>query len=180
MKNVMKQHDDSGFTLVEVLMAVLILMVGLIAVANLFVVASTSTVAGSHGTAAASVASEVMERLKALPFNSYETIGGTTVGSLTSDVGIPGPGTPPQGCDDDAQDCVIAPNIAGMTNFNASKVIPGVGTIKTRWTISGGADPELYFIRVRSESTGFLVGAQSRAEYTTFRSCTNRTDNGCP
>jgi hypothetical protein len=48
--------------------------------------------------------------------------------------------------------------------------------------VTSNADPRLLHIRVRSEGTGALAGARSRAEFTTFRSCTNSdpATGGCP
>lgn len=56
--------------------------------------------------------------------------------------------------------------------------VAGVGRIQTRWQIVA-IDPESYFIRVRSEGTGVLVQARSRAEFTTIRACTDTSIN-CP
>jgi len=68
---------------------------------------------------------------------------------------------------------------ADVTGYNRDDVLPGVGRIHTRWKIVGTGDPEVLFIRVRSEGTGILSVSRSRAEYTTFRTCTN-TLLGCP
>jgi Tfp pilus assembly protein PilV len=56
--------------------------------------------------------------------------------------------------------------------------VRGVGQINTRWQVTQ-LDGQTYFIRVRSESTAALTGARTRAEFTTFRSCT-ATSTGCP
>jgi hypothetical protein len=56
--------------------------------------------------------------------------------------------------------------------------MPGVGEIRTFWEIQQ-IDGQVLFIRVRSQSTAALAGARSRAEFTTFRSCT-ATGIGCP
>jgi len=56
--------------------------------------------------------------------------------------------------------------------------IPGVGIINTHWRIASATN-NMMIITVRSEGTGVLSGARSRAEFTTFRSCTDVT-NGCP
>jgi hypothetical protein len=64
-------------------------------------------------------------------------------------------------------------------NFNSYKSVPGVGVIRTRWRISQ-ADSQAYFIEVRSESTSLLAGRRSRAEFTTFRTCSNVSKLGCP
>ncbi|PYQ15521.1 MAG: hypothetical protein DMF80_08685 [Acidobacteria bacterium] len=143
---------ESGFTIVEAMIAIVILVFGLMAVTNLMVVAGSSNTAANHGTAATSQATEVMERLKAIPFTTL-----TTGGSLSADVGT--------------ANCQAG-------NFNVYRGIPGVGVIRTRWQItSAGAD--VLFIAVRSESTSPLVGSRSRAEFTTFRSC-SATTLGCP
>jgi len=67
-----------------------------------------------------------------------------------------------------------------VTNFNQNDDLPGVGRIHTRWAVVGiSGDAQVYFIRVRSEGTGALSVGRSRAEFTTFRSCTN-VALGCP
>lgn len=62
--------------------------------------------------------------------------------------------------------------------FNRDDDLPGVGRIHTRWQVTS-VDPQVLFIRVRSEGTGALSVGRSRAEFTTMRSCTN-TNLGCP
>ena len=82
-------------------------------------------------------------------------------GSLTSDAGTTAP------CDDTVTStCVVA------NNYNSYKSVPGVATIRTRWRISSGVDAQTLFIEVQSESTAPLAGRRSRAEFTTFRTCT--------
>ena len=155
---------EAGFTLVEALVAMVVLIVGLLAVANLMVVAGTSNSVANQGTAAAAQATEVMERLKAIPYNVM-----TPGGDLAADAGSIA------NCNDDTQagGCVVA------GNFNSQRIIPGVGTIKTRWTITPGGDPQIRFIRVRSEAIGSIGQARTRAEFTTFRTCTAPAI-GCP
>jgi hypothetical protein len=157
-----RRSEEAGFTLVEALTAVLILVFGLIGVTNLMMVATTTNSVATQMTSAADHAVEVMERLKA---TSYQFL--TAGGSLTADTGTIA------GCLDDnpLNTCVAA------GNYNAHRDIPGVGHIVTRWTIAAsGADT--LFITVRSEGTGPLIGARSRAEFTTFRSCT-AANRGC-
>jgi type II secretory pathway pseudopilin PulG len=140
--------QESGFTLVEALIAIVILVFGLIAIANLMIVAASSNSVANQATGAATIASLQLERLKALPFNAAGMAAG---GDVLSDV----------------------------TGFNRDDDLPGVGRIHTRWQIVGTGDPEVLFIRVRSEGTGALSVSRSRAEFTTFRTCTN-TALGCP
>jgi len=165
--------SESGFTLIEALIAIVVLMVGIVAIVNLFVVASTSNAVGNHSTAATGQATETMERLKAIPFLQITAamVAGSTVGDLDNDAGnilgcvetaVPGP-----------PNCVVA------TNYNMARDIPGVGRIKTRWQIvrPGAGGPDTLFITVRSQSTATLAGIRSRSEFTTFRTCTVA---GCP
>ena len=144
MKN---RSSEAGFTLVEALVAIVILVFGLIAVTNLLVVAASSNSVANQATAAATIAAQRLELLKAQPFTSL-----TTGGDLDSDV----------------------------ANFNQNDDVPGVGRIHTRWTVVAiAADAQVYFVAVRSEGTGVLSVRRSRAEFTTFRSCTN-VALGCP
>lgn len=74
---------EAGFTLVEVLIAIVVLVFGLIAVTNLLVVAATSNRVGNDMTAAAAGATRTMDDLKALPFGDP---GLATGGNLGADV----------------------------------------------------------------------------------------------
>jgi type II secretory pathway pseudopilin PulG len=67
-----------------------------------------------------------------------------------------------------------------VASFNQDDDVSGVGRIHTRWTVvSIAGDAQVYFVAVRSEGTGALSVRRSRAEFTTFRSCTN-VALGCP
>jgi type II secretory pathway pseudopilin PulG len=167
------RSSESGFTLIEALIAIVVLVVGIVAIVNLFVVASTSNAVANHSTAATGQGTETMERLKAIPF--LDVTGGmlgTTVGDLDNDAGT-------------LLDCVEVPppapqvNCVVPGNYNLARDIPGVGRIKTRWQIirPGAGGPDTIFITVRSQSTATLAGIRSRSEYTTFRTCTVA---GCP
>lgn len=139
------RSGESGFTLVEVLVAIVVLVFGLMAITNLMLVAGSSNTVANHMTAATGSASRTMEELKATPWGQL-AIGGT----VTDDTQCPA------FCRDDR--------------------IPGVGIIHTRWEVVQVPPPGpggLRFIRVRSEGTGALTRARSRAEFTAFRSCTD-------
>jgi prepilin-type N-terminal cleavage/methylation domain-containing protein len=142
------RHDpQAGFTLVEVLTAVVILVFGLIAVTNLFIIAGSSNSVANASTAATGIASQVLEDLKA---TTYEDLA--PGGSL------------------DANDA----------GYSREDDVPGVGQIRTRWVITAvGGDPTILRIQVQAEGTGALTGARSRADFTTFRSCTD-IEAGCP
>lgn len=162
---------ESGFTLIEALIAIIVLVVGIMAIVNLFVVASTSNAVGNHSTAATGQATETLERLKAIPFLDITgAMGGSTEGDLDTDVGI-------ANCIEDPGPPVVSCVVAG--NYNMARDVPGVGRIKTRWQIvrPGAGGPDSLFIVVRSQSTATLAGIRSRSEFTTFRTCTVA---GCP
>lgn len=150
-----KRHSDperrdgqAGFTLVEVLVAIVVLVFGLMAVTNLLLVAASSNTVAKHGTSAAAAAAAEMEVLKATPFPALQAIATGPGGDLGAIV-----------CP--SANCVI-------------QDIAGVGQIQTRFfveTVPGRA--QALMIRVRSEGQGGLTGARSRAEYTTMRACTD-------
>ncbi|HWW95536.1 MAG TPA: prepilin-type N-terminal cleavage/methylation domain-containing protein [Vicinamibacteria bacterium] len=168
-----RRKAEAGFTLVEVLTAMVILIFGLMAVTNLLLVAASSNTVANQSTAAAASASRIMDRLKDASFPTLAAGGSVTVdtpGGVPAPCGGEGgpwPGPPPV--------AVNAP--AGLNNCDDD--IPGVGKIHTRWAINAiPGTARTFFIQVRSEGTGALAGARSRAEFTTLRSCTEPT--GCP
>jgi type II secretory pathway pseudopilin PulG len=160
------RHREAGFTLVEALIAVVILIFGLMGVTNLMIVAASSNSAANQGTAAATVASQVLERLKAVPFTGL-TAGGDTA----TDTGSAGPcfGT----------GAVSVANPSTLNNCDAD--MQGVGRIHARWSLTGlGGNRQVYFVQVSAEATGGLGPGRTRAAFTTFRSCTGTVTQGCP
>jgi type II secretory pathway pseudopilin PulG len=154
---------EAGFTLVEALIAIVILVFGLIAVTNLMLVAASSNSVANQGTAATVSASDRMEKLRDMSFATLSAAGG---GLLTANVGPTGP-------------CQTAP--LPPATFNCTEDIPGVGIIQTRWAITPvPGTTRLVMIQVRSEGTGVLARARSRAEFQTFRSCTDSTPVAAP
>jgi prepilin-type N-terminal cleavage/methylation domain-containing protein len=166
------RNAEAGFTLVEVLTAMVILIFGLMAVTNLLLVAASSNTVANQSTAAAASASRIMDRLKD---SSFPTL--VVGGNVTADTGVTVPcgGEPVAPWPGPPQTAVSTPNVLNNCNDD----IPGVGIIHTRWAINAiPGTARTYFIQVRSEGTGALAGARSRAEFTTLRSCTEPT--GCP
>lgn len=159
------RRTEGGFTLIEALIAIVILSFGLIGVANLFVVATVSNSTGNITTVTTAEANLVVEKLKAVPFNTlFAAVPGATAGSFTADQ----PGL-------NATSDVV---VGGVLQFNSRESIPGVGSVISRWTISRPdlATQDLLFITVRSELP-VRLGRLGRAEFTTFRTCTS---DGCP
>lgn len=155
---------EAGFTLVETLVAIVVLVFGLMAVTNLLLVAASSNSVANQGTAAVTSATRVMDLLKATSHQNLRTTPGG-LGWAVNDGGL--------SCDDPA---------LVFTQWHCNDDMPGVGRVHTHWWITGTADPRLLHIRVRAEGTGALTAARSRAEFTTFRACTNSdpATGGCP
>ena len=154
---------QEGFTLVEALVAIVVLVFGLMAVTNLMLVAASSNTVANQGTAAVTSATRIMDILKA---TSYLTMAPGGIAWETA----PGGG----------RDCNV-PDLQ-WNEWHCDEFIQGVGTLHTHWWITATTDQRLLHIRVRSEGVGSLAGARSRAEFTTFRACTNSDpiSGGCP
>lgn len=159
------RSGESGFTLVEALIAIVILVFGLIAVANLMVVATSSNQIALYTTIASAEASETLERLHAMPFVNLQAGGGThdpvnpwNPANWTSDL----PGT------NASRDVLVT----GTFQFNARRRVPGVGTVVTRWKVidPGAGGAQTRYILVRSEVEA-LFGRGAVAQFSTFRAC---------
>lgn len=155
---------QAGFTLVEALVAVVVLIFGLMAVTNLLLVAASSNAVANQSTAAVTAATRAMDLVRA---TTYGALDGTP-GGIDFDVADGG-----KACAD--------PTLV-FNDWHCNEDVPGVGTVHTHWWVTPTTDPRLLHVRVRSEGTGALAGARSRAEFTTFRSCTNSdpATGGCP
>jgi hypothetical protein len=141
-----------------------VLVFGLMAVTNLLLVAASANTIANQGSAATASASQVMDVLRSTAWTDIQTLSGG--GDLNADATVPSP------------DCRALPS--PLNAFNCDDVIPGVGVIKTRWTITPGVGTvRLVQITVRSEGTGALSIGRSRATFTTFRTCTQSTPNSC-
>ena len=76
------------------------------------------------------------------------------------------------------RDCRALP--VPIDTYNCDDVVQGVGTIKTRWLITPGVGTvRLLQITVRSEGRGALAAGRSRANFTTFRACTQSAPGSC-
>jgi prepilin-type N-terminal cleavage/methylation domain-containing protein len=160
-------RGEAGFTLVEVLIAIVILVFGLVAVTNLLVVAGSSSMAANAGTAVAALASQEMENLKALPF-SDPGMNNTGVPQGT----IPAPG----------QSITAILPVPGYSQMNVQ--VPGAaGSVDVVWRITPVVGQlQLKHIELVAEARGPLMGARTQARFTTFRSCTGPIMNAgaCP
>lgn len=86
--------SEAGFTLVEAMVAIVVLLVGVASVANLMVVAASSNTVGNQATAAATMASQEMERLSAIPYDQLVVGGDLTADDpgFFSEQNLPGVG----------------------------------------------------------------------------------------
>jgi prepilin-type N-terminal cleavage/methylation domain-containing protein len=156
-----RHRHQQGFTLIEAMIAMVILIFGLAAVANLMVVAGTSNTVANHSTAAALVASQQMEALKA---QRYDTL--VTGGSIVADAGVTGQ------C---GVTLVTTTYNCTTRSSGANAEFLGVGTMHVRWQIFPAVavgSTTTRFIQVAAESMAPAVGRRSRVVLTTFR-----TDN---
>lgn len=67
-----RRDDQRGFSLIEVMVAIVILTVGLLSLAQMMVVATNANALSGRMTASAALAKEQLELLKAVPF--YEDV----------------------------------------------------------------------------------------------------------
>ncbi len=147
---------EAGFTLVEALVAILVLVIGIMGIANLFAIAASSNAVANQGTAATTSAMQTLERLRA---TSYPDLVAPMAGAAAAG-------------DLDTASCANG-------TFSRCDAIPGVGFLSTHWQLRR-VTPDLVHITVRAEGTGALSRGRSRAEFTTFRSCTAGGAYGCP
>ncbi len=161
-----ERSAETGFTLVEAIVAILVLVFGLMAVTNLMIVAASSNTVANQGTAATTSATRVMDLLKSVDFMTLFTkgLGQGKDWSTTDGAG--------KVCDDPA---------LRYDDWHCTESLAGVGPVHTHWWVTDGGQQRLLYIRVRSEGMGALTARRSRAEFTTFRACTNHiVANACP
>jgi len=73
--------NSKGFTLLEILMAVIILSISLLALAGLMSLTTRNNSFGNHVTEAATFAQDKLEELRAVPWGNITTGADSTTGS---------------------------------------------------------------------------------------------------
>ena len=147
---------ERGFTLIEVMVAIMILIVGLLSLAQMMVLATNSNALSGRLTSASALAKEQLERLKAAPF--YTDPVARTRNPALQDGGD-----------------IDAPGGAGYVQYYDAEGQPvgGGGQYEVRWeivTVPTNLPLEMVEIRVRCLSVNadqFNVIGEAR--FTTFR-----------
>lgn len=151
-----KPSGERGFSLIEVMVAILILTVGLLSLAQMMVLATNSNSLSGRMTSASALAKEQLERLKAAPFYT-DPITRTRNPALQDGGDIDAPGGGGFAQHYDAEGIAVA----------------GGGQYEVRWeieTIPTNLPLEMLEIRVRCVSVStdqFNVIGEAR--FTTFR-----------
>jgi Tfp pilus assembly protein PilV len=165
--------EESGFSLVEAIIAVLVFIIGIAAISNLFLVAVTANSTANHAGATATVASEVMDRLRAMSFESLQP--GSPSGSPFA-TSVTAGSTYYQGrrtalLPNATSDTCIEPataNCVTPTSYRMRRVVPGVADVHVNWLITDVGNG-VYFITVRAQDMLPVVGERSYVELTSFR-----------
>ncbi|HEX9723339.1 MAG TPA: prepilin-type N-terminal cleavage/methylation domain-containing protein [Vicinamibacteria bacterium] len=153
-----------GFSLIEVMIAIVILTVGLLSLAQMMVVATNANALAGRMTASAALAKQQLELLKAAPF--YTNPANPSIASMNALLA--------EGGDLDS-------NEAGyfqLYNADGEPVDPGTGSLfVVRWQIERLVDPKgdmpLAMLRITvrclpSSESGIFLGV-GEARFVTFR-----------
>lgn len=153
-----------GFSLVEVMIAIVILTVGLLSLAQMMVVATNANAVAGRMTASAALAKQQLELLKAAPF--YTNPANPSVGAMNPLL--------LSGGDLDANDA----GYFQLYNADGQPVDPGDGSLfVVRWQIDRLVDPKgsmpLAMLRITvrclpSAEAGIYLGVGD-ARFVTFR-----------
>ncbi len=154
------KRKEFGFTLIEVLIAIVILSVGLLSLAQMMVFATRSNALAGRMTSSAALAREQLERLKAVPFYSNPAIRARSPLLLDG-------GDVEAGGDN---------NYVQFYDADSQPVPDGSGLYEVRWEITSVVAPglplEMLEIRVRclpaaGMSSQFAIIGEAR--FTTYR-----------
>ena len=157
-------RSRDGFSLIEVMIAIVILTVGLLSLAQMMVLATNANAVAGRMTASAALAKQQLELLKAAPF--YTNPANPSVGAMNPLLA--------SGGDLDAND----PGYFQLYNADGQPVNPGTGALfVVRWQIDRLVDPKgtmpLAMLRITvrclpSAEAGIYLGVGD-ARFVTFR-----------
>lgn len=164
VRNKVKAREE-GFSLIEVMVAIVILTIGLLSLAQMMVLATSSNTLAGRMTSATGLAKEQLERLKAIPFYPPPVTPGSLVRNpLLNDGGD------------------INATVGGYAAFydsNGNQVAEGVSLYTVRWEITtvvgtgGNGTLPMSTLRIRVRCLPTNAGDQfmiiGDARYVTFR-----------
>ncbi len=169
---------QEGFTLAEVVIAIVVFVFGIMAIANLFTLATSSNVVARNMTASTAQATEAMEMLKAIPFSGLIPAGQVSLcnsGSPDLNTGADTTHTWDQG---QPMQVDLNGDKAADTYCAADRDVAGVGRIRIRWQVLA-IDNQTRQIRVTAAPASIALRGRSRVDLVTFRTCTG-PNVGCP
>jgi len=151
------QRKDEGFSLVEVMVAIVILTVGLLSLAQMMVVATHSNQLSGRMTSCSALAKEQLERLKAAPF--YTNPAALTLNPILA----PGGGD-------------LSATVGGYSQLYDPEGIPtaATGMFEVRWSIANVPTAlPLAMVSIQVRCLGATGADQfsviGEARFTTFR-----------
>ena len=144
-----------GFSLIEVLVALVVLSIGMLGIAALYVDSLRSGRTAIHRTQAVILVSDMAERIRANPGAGVAYAGAAADNNCTDDIAISNDCTAPQMAADDLQ--LWQQSVGGLLPNGQSEIqfVPAVGgipatyTITVSWNEVGQADPVSYVLTVQ-------------------------------
>lgn len=144
-----------GFSLIEVLVALVVLSIGMLGIAALYVDSLRSGRTAIHRTQAVILVSDMAERIRANPGAGVAYAGAAADNNCTDDIAISNDCTAAQMAADDLQ--LWQQSVGGLLPNGQSEIqfVPAVGgipatyTITVSWNEVGQADPVSYVLTVQ-------------------------------
>jgi len=82
--NSQKKNSESGFTLVETTISLLVMMVGSLAISSLFLFSTQNNIGGGERALAMAVAQQQLEQIRSVTYENASLTAGTTTTTVTN------------------------------------------------------------------------------------------------